>query len=87
MKIAGDFLSKFQKLAPPNDALRRAVATAVSSVIGKEIPKGSVKIQHGVAFIDVPSIAKNKIRIERKVILDLLYEKIPKAKDSVRDIR
>lgn len=87
MRSAGDFLSKFQKLTPPDDALRRAVASAVTKVLGKEVSKGQVKIQNGVAFIDVSSIAKNKIRLERRAILDLLFEKIPKAADKVRDIR
>lgn len=87
MKSAGNFLSKFEKLTPPNDAVRRAVAVAVGKVVGKQITKTQVKIQNQVAFVDVSSIVKNKIRLERKEILELVYESIPKGKDLVRDIR
>ena len=87
MKLASDFLSRFLKLTPPNDALRRAVSSAVTQVIGAEVPKGAVRIHNGVAFVEVSSVAKNKIRLERRAILDLVYEKLPSAAGLVRDIR
>jgi hypothetical protein len=87
MKSAGDFLSKFQKLTPPDDALRKAVASAVHAVVQAPVTKTQVKIQNSVAFIQVSSIAKNKIRLHRREILDLIYESIPKARESIRDIR
>ena len=87
MKQAGDFLAKFNKLTPPDDAIKRAIISAVQVVVGKVLTKANIKIHNGVAFIEVSSILKNKIRIERRSILDLIYEKIPKARDSVRDIR
>lgn len=87
MKSAGDFLSKFQKLTPPNDALRRAVARVVSEVLGTTVPKEKVRIQNQVAFIDISSVAKHKLRLERRTLLDLLYEALPKAKNLVRDVR
>lgn len=87
MKKVNSFLDKFQKLTPPNDAVRRAVASAVSSVLGTPVQKGQVTVANGVAFIDVSSVAKHKLRLERRAILDLLYERVPKARDSVRDVR
>lgn len=87
MRKAGDFLSRFQKLTPPNDAIRRTVAYALHSVIGAKISTTVISVRNGVAYVEVPSILKSKIRISRKDILDLLYEKLPQAKSSVRDIR
>lgn len=87
MKKVNTFLTKFDKLTPPDDALRKAVASAVQGVTGAPVTKSHVKIQNSVAFIQVSSIAKNKIRLHRREILDLIYESIPKAVDTIRDIR
>jgi hypothetical protein len=87
MKLASDFLSKFLRLTPPNDSLRRAVASAVSQVLGSPIDKGAVRVQNGIAYVEVSSVAKSKIHIERRAILDLIYEKLPQSEKLVRDIR
>lgn len=87
MKLASSFFSKFLNLTPPNDALRRAVASATSAVLGTQIEKGQVTVKDGVAFINVSSVAKNKIRIERRAILDLVYERMPQAEGLLRDLR
>ena len=87
MKRAGDFLAKFNKLTPPNDALRSAVVKAVSSIVGATITKSAIRIHNGTAFIECSSVLKNKIRIDRRAILDDIHERIPKARESVRDIR
>ena len=87
MKSAGDFLSKFNNLKPPNDAIRKAVANAVRDAAGVPVATKDVKIAHGVAFIECSSIAKSAIRAKRGPILDELYQMIPKARESVRDIR
>lgn len=87
MKSAGDFLSRFQKLTPPNDALRRAVARAASAVLGTPVSKEKVRMQNHVAFIDLSSVAKHKLRIERTALLNLIYDELPKARDLVRDVR
>jgi hypothetical protein len=87
MKSAGDFLSKFHKLTPPNDALRRAVAKAVSGVLGTPVAKDRVRVHNHIAYVDVSSVAKHKLRLERKELLELLYESLPKARDLIRDVR
>jgi len=87
MKSAGDFLSKFHSLTPPNDAVRRHLADAIQAVSSVPVTKSQVRVDRGVAYVQVSSIAKNKIRIERRQILDHLYEKMPKSKELVRDIR
>ncbi|MBU6310740.1 hypothetical protein KGO06_02270 [Patescibacteria group bacterium] len=87
MKSASDFLSKFHKLTPPNDAVRRAVAQAVSAVLGTHIPKERIRVHNGVAFIELSSVARNKLRIERQSVLEVLYERLPSARHTVRDIR
>ena len=87
MKSAGDFLAKFKSLTPPDDALRSAIARAVSVVCSTTLAKGAIKIQNNIAFIACSSVLKNKIRIDRRAILDDVYERVPKARDMVRDIR
>ncbi len=87
MKPAGDFLSKFKSLTPPDDAIRRAVAQAVRSVAGVPIQKDAVTITRGIAFVECSSVAKSAIRAARGDILAELFLELPKARDTVRDIR
>ena len=87
MKKIQGFLDKFHKLTPPNDAVRRAIAVAASAVLGVPVEKGQIKVTNGTAFVAVSSVAKHKLRLERRAVLELLYEKMPKARDSVRGIR
>lgn len=87
MKSAGDFLSKFQKMTPPNDALRRAVAKAASEILGAPVAKDKVRVHNHIAYVDVSSVAKHKLRLERKELLELIHESLPKARDLVRDVR
>lgn len=87
MRLAKDFLSRFKALTPPDDAVRRAVATAVSSVAGVPITKKEVSVAHGVAFIKASSVAKSAVRAHRGEILAELFRELPKARESVRDVR
>jgi hypothetical protein len=87
MKQIHGFLEKFLKLTPPNDAIRVAVAHAASNVLGVPIGKERVQVKNGTAFIDISSVAKNKLRIERGSFFQVLYERMPKARELVRDLR
>ncbi len=87
MKRAGQFLSKFDSLTPPHDALRTALVSAIMAHVGKKISKSLIRIDQNIAFISVPSIVKSVIRVRRAEILRTVYEEIPRAKDMIRDIR
>lgn len=87
MKKVQGFLDKFQKLTPPQDAVRGAVASAAAAVLGTPVGKDKVRVQNGVAFIALSSVAKNKLRIGRETFFALLYERLPKARNLVRDVR
>lgn len=87
MRLVGDFLSRFQNLTPPNDSLKKAVAESIREAVGVKLSKNAVRIDQRVAFISASSVLKNTMRINRGKILELLYEKAPKARDTVRDIR
>ncbi len=87
MRLAKDFLSKFHNLTPPNDAVRRAVAKTVRAIAGIDVTTEQVSVTRGVAFIACSSVAKSALRSQRIDILSELYREMPKARDSVRDIR
>lgn len=87
MKLAGTFLAKFQKLTPPDDSIKNELAVAVQRVVGAAINKKDIRISHGVAFVHGSSVMKNTIAINRGKILAMLYDALPKAKATVRDIR
>ncbi len=87
MKLVGDFLSRFQNLTPPNDAVKRAVQEALREVVGVEVPRENISIQYGVVFLKTSSIVKNTIRLQRGKILETIFSALPKARDSIRDLR
>jgi hypothetical protein len=87
MKLAKDFLSRFHALTPPDDAVRRAVADAVSSIAGIPATKKDVSIARGVAFVKTSSVAKSSLRMHRIEILEQVFHALPKARDAIRDIR
>jgi hypothetical protein len=87
MKLAGDFLKKFQSITPPHDSLKTAIVDVVYQITSKKISKRGVEIRNGVAFLSESSVFKNVLRVKRAEILTLLYETLPKSRESVRDIR
>lgn len=87
MKLAKYFLEKFHALQPPDDSLRRVIAEAVRSVAGVPVTVKDISISHGVAFVRSSSVAKSAIRTQRVEILDQIFSTLPKARDSIRDVR
>ena len=87
MKPAGDFLSKFSSMTPPDGALKKALVASVAAVAGVELNTKDISVSRGVAFLQCSSVAKNAIRIVRGKIFENLYERLPKARQLVRDIR
>ncbi len=87
MKLVADFLSRFQHLTPPDEALRKAVAVTVLAVANVPIKKEDVSIANGVAFIRCSSIARSAIRTKRGMILTELFKELPNARDTLRDVR
>lgn len=87
MKLIGDFLSRFQNLTPPDDMLRRVLADIIKKQARVPVTKSDVSISNSVAFIRCSSIAKSAIQVKRGAILLELFEEIPKARESIRDIR
>ncbi len=87
MRLAKDFFSKFKNLTPPGGALRTALTQAIQGVVGVKVPKDGIKVANGIAYINVSSIAKQEIKVHRGEVLRELYERLPKAREAVRDIR
>jgi hypothetical protein len=87
MKLAKDFLARFQSLTPPDEAVRAAVAKIVHRVAGVPASKKDITLSRGVAFVDCSSVAKSALRMSRGEILSELYLELPKARETVRDVR
>ena len=87
MKLAKDFLSRFQSLTPPDEAVRSAVAKTIHAIAGVPLTKKEVTLANGIAFIDCSSVAKSAIKVHRGQILEDLFNALPKAREVVRDIR
>lgn len=87
MKLAKDFLAKFQTLTPPDESVKGAVAEIVHRIAGVPATKKDITISRGVAFVNCSSVAKSAIRSVRGEILKELYSELPKARETVRDLR
>ena len=87
MKLAKDFLSKFKNLTPPDDAVRKAVADSIARIVGVPLKKGDVLLSRGIEFVQCSSVQKSAIRVSRAAVFEELYARLPKARDTVRDIR
>lgn len=87
MKLAGDFLQRFQKLTPPNGSVRKALSASIREETGIVVAQSNINVSRLVAYVQCPSIEKNVIRLARTAVLKSLYEKVPTARESVRDIR
>jgi len=87
MKRIGDFLTRFQNLTPPDDAVKKAVVDVVADELGVSIAKKDVYIKQNVAHVKTTSIIKNTLALNRGRILSALYTKLPKLKDTIRDVR
>ena len=87
MKLAKDFLSRFQSLTPPDDSVRVALAKTVHTIAGVPVGKKDITLSRGVAFINCSSVAKSALRAVRADILKELYLELPKAREVVRDVR
>lgn len=87
MKLVGHFLDRFNKLSPPNDSLKTELIKALNETLNIQCSKEKISIQSGVAFVRVSSVLKNTIQINRNAVLENLFERIPRAKEIIRDIR
>lgn len=87
MKLVGDFLERFNKLSPPNDSLKSELVKSLKETLDIYCSKEKISIQNGVAFVRVSSVVKNTIQINRNIVLRNLFERVPRAKDTIRDIR
>lgn len=87
MKLVGDFLSRFKNLTPPNDSIKNALVESLAEILGVSVSKNAIRLAQNTAFVSTSSVIKNTIQINRGRVLERLYEKAPKAKETIRDIR
>ncbi len=87
MKRVSDFFERFKNLTPPTGALKKAIVHALTDVAHYTTTPDKISIQHDIAFIHTSSIIKQQIRIHRSQILDYIFREIPKARETLRDVR
>lgn len=87
MKNISNFLARFSSLTPPDGAVKREVAAAIEGALRVPVSPRAIQIARGVAFVSGSSIMKSAISVKRGAILAALYDALPKARESVRDVR
>ena len=87
MKKISDFFERFKQFAPPHGALKKVLTNALHDCSGIIVSSKNISIQNSVAFINVSSVAKNVIHINRGKILKQVFDELPKAREMIRDIR
>jgi len=87
MRIIGDFLSRFQHLTPPHETVKSALTLSLKETLDIACPKDRISLSRGVVYIRMSSVVKNMVQVNRSKVLQNLFERLPKARDLVRDIR
>lgn len=87
MKLVGEFLKKFNSLQPPHDSLKKELLVVLKQTVNITVQLKQIVIKNEVAYVYTSSVLKNVIQINRAKILNELYERLPKSRDSVRDVR
>lgn len=64
------YLSKFKKISPPDDFLKKEISILIEKEIGIPIQKKNVEINRGIIFIKEKPIIKNEIFLNKKNILE-----------------
>jgi hypothetical protein len=75
------FLEKFSKNILSQEANIKTICTVVFDRTGIVCDPKSVKIQNGILYLDISPAQKNKIFINKKMILENFSDIIPKIKD------
>ncbi len=76
MESLRDLLAKFKLLAPPDEAVRRIVASVVSEEIGASLSKEGVSLHNQVAYLRLPPQAKAEITLHKQAILNKINERL-----------
>ena len=84
MKNISDFLSRYLGLKPAGHALEEALKKVIYDVLGAEMPKGSIVVRGGAAYIDAPAVLKSEIALRKADILGALTNT---SGGSLREIR
>lgn len=87
MKNITTFFDRFKDLTPPNDSIKTVVADALYEVLGARVDKKNISVFRGVAHVRAPSVLKSTIAIRRGEVLESIYRALPKARETLRDVR
>ena len=84
MQILSSFLDKFKNLKDPKRD-RVEIAQIISEIVGEQIDESAVNEKNGVVFLQIPSMLKTQIFMNKEKILAVLIAQKPKL--NIRDIR
>lgn len=78
MKAVNLFLARFQELAPADLAIKLAVIEVVKDVAGLELDQDKIKVEKSGVYLQVSSIIKNAIFLNREQIISEITRKLNK---------
>ena len=76
MKTINTLLERFKKIQVPNDTLRREFKQIIFNKYSVEIPFSKIKVQNNIIYFSAPSVLKQEVILDKKIILSLLNKKL-----------
>jgi len=86
-KDISSFLSRFERLTPPERSIKKAFQDIAKEVLGVTVHEKEMSIRGGVLYINTNSVLKSEIVINKARILRDLSEKLSNSKRLIIDIR
>jgi len=80
-----DYLSKFAKLTPPDDSLKKFFIRLVEKELKITLDKKSLKLQNKIFYLTASPIIKNEIFLKKNILLEKL--KVFSPNETINDIR
>lgn len=78
MKAVNLFLARFQELAPADLVVKLAVVEVVKDVVGLELEQDKIKVEKSGVYLQVSSVIKNAIFLNREEIISQITTKLNK---------
>jgi hypothetical protein len=87
MDLISSFLGKFSRLAPPQSVYKTALCAAVKTLLAIEISPDRIRVDRGVAHLDINPLLKGELQLKKVELLLLANEDLKRFSRTIKDIR
>jgi hypothetical protein len=73
---AGNFLSKFKNIVPPERSVKRALLSVLKNECGIVLKDKEIKVRGKMVYLSTSPAARSEIALQKSKILDALHKKL-----------